>query len=162
LAPSVAPAYLAGLSLLARRELSEAQVRQRLLRRGHVPEEVEAAIGRLKSERALDDARVASAIARTEVALHQRGRLRVHRQIAKAGIATATAKQAIESAYAEVDLEALLSAALQKRLRGAEHITDQKTHQRLYRYLVGQGFESDRVLNALRQRMRKPAESDDF
>ena len=52
----VRSAYLAGLTMLARRELSEAQVRQRLLRKKHSPEAIDAAITRLKSERAIDDA----------------------------------------------------------------------------------------------------------
>ena len=48
-----------------------------------------------------------------------------------------------------------------KRLRGADRISDHRTFQRLYRYLIGQGFEPERGINALR-RLRKPAESDDF
>lgn len=161
MADSTQDAYVAGLTMLARRELSEAQVRQRLLRKGFAADDVDAAIGRLKATRALDDTRVAEAIARTEIALHQRGRLRVDRQIARAGIAKATAKQAIEHVYADVDTDAVLLAAMTKRLKGADRISDQKTFQRLYRYLIGQGFEPERVIDALR-RVRKPAESDDF
>jgi regulatory protein len=161
LADSAQEVYVAGLTLLARRELSEAQVRQRLLRRGYPPGDVDTAIERLKAERALDDARVAEAIARTEIALHQRGRLRVDRQIARAGIAKATAKQAVEQVYGDVDADALLATALTKRLRGADHIADQKTFQRLYRYLIGQGFESERIVSALRRITRKLVEPDD-
>ena len=147
--------------MLARRELSEAQVRQRLLRKGFAADDVHAAIARLKSERALDDTRVAEAIARTGITLHQRGRLRVDRQLARAGIAKATAKQAVDQVYAEVDSDALLLTALTKRLRGADRIPDQKTFQRLYRYLIGQGFDSERILRALRAKLGKPVESDD-
>lgn len=161
MADSAQEAYVAGLTLLARRELSEAQVRQRLLRRGYAADEVDAALARLKSERALDDARVAEAIARTAIALHQRGRLRVDRQIKRAGIATATAKRAIEQVYADVDPDALLLAALTKRLRGADRIPDQKTFQRLYRYLIGQGFESDRIVRELRKRTRTAIPEED-
>src|SRR5689334_253145 len=79
-------AYIAALRLLARRELSEAQVRQRLARRGYAEADVDEAIGKLKEERAIDDARVAEAIARTETSLKRRGRLRVKRQIQSAGV----------------------------------------------------------------------------
>lgn len=161
MADSTQDAYVAGLTMLARRELSEAQVRQRLLRKGFAADDVDTAVARLKTERALDDTRVAEAIARTEIALHQRGRLRVDRQIARAGIAKATAKQAVERVYADVDTDALLHTAMTKRLRGADRIPDEKTFQRLYRYLIGQGFEPERVITALR-RKRKPAETDDF
>ena len=149
--------YVAGLTMLARRELSEVQLRQRLLRRGHTPDHVDTAIARLKSERALDDARVAEAIARTAITLRGRGKLRVSRQIKQAGIASSTAEQALARAYEEVDPQELLVAALDKRLRGRETIADQKEMQRLYRYLVGQGFESDRVLSLLRRRLSKRA-----
>src|SRR5436190_24387744 len=59
-------AYLDGVKLLARRELSEAQVRQRLARRGHEPGAIDEAVAKLREERALDDVRVAEAIAREQ------------------------------------------------------------------------------------------------
>lgn len=145
--------YVAGLKLLARRELSEAQLRQRLLRRGHAADDVEVALTRLKSERALDDARVADALTRTEIAVRGRGRLRVSRQLAQAGIDAGVADRALDRAYAETDLDTLLTAKLDNRLRGRPRIADQREMQRLYRYLVGQGFESDRVLAVLRRRI---------
>ncbi|MGH9347404.1 MAG: RecX family transcriptional regulator, partial [Vicinamibacterales bacterium] len=48
-------AYLSGLEMLARRELSEAQLRARLARRRLDPDDVDAAVSRLRRERALDD-----------------------------------------------------------------------------------------------------------
>ncbi len=67
--------YIDSLKMLGRRELSEAQIRQRLLRKGHEADAVEEAIARLKVERALDDTRVAAAIARTETGIKRRGKL---------------------------------------------------------------------------------------
>src|SRR6478735_8536667 len=142
-------AYLTGLQLLARRELSEAQLRQRLARRGYGPDEVDVAIGHLLAERALDDRRVAAAIAATET------RLRVKRQIEAAGIDTSLAEHAVEQVFGEIDSEALLTAALDRRLRGRDGIADDREFQRLYRYLVTQGFESDRVVALLRSRRRQ-------
>jgi regulatory protein len=148
-------AYVDGLKMLARRELSEAQVRQRLARRGHDEEAIDAAVGRLKAERALDDARVAGAIARTETSLKRRGKLRVTRQIERAGIARATARQAVDKVFEDIDPDALLEASLARRLRGGRRIADDREFQRLYRYLVAQGFEADQVLRALRARSVK-------
>ena len=138
--------------MLGRRELSESQIRQRLARKGHAEEDVEAAVARLKDERAIDDSRVAAAIARTETAVKRRGKLRVRRQIEKAGIAPDVARQALDAVFDEVDDDALLQAALGRRLRGDRVIEDDREFQRLYRYLMVQGFESDRVLHALRAR----------
>jgi regulatory protein len=136
--------------MLARRELSEAQLRQRLIRRQHDPEAVEATIARLKSDRSLDDERVAGAIARSETGLKKRGRYRVTRQIEAAGIAPAIARRVVEDTFASIDSAALITAALEKRLRGRTSIADEREFNRLYRYLVGQGFEPDRVMTLLR------------
>jgi len=138
--------------MLARRELSEAQVRQRLGRREHDPDVIDEAIARLREERAIDDRRVAEAIARTETSLRKRGKLRVKRKIQSAGISSSVAKQAIDETFAEVDADALLEAALARRLRHGKAIADDREFNRLYRYLIGQGFESDKVVTALRRR----------
>jgi regulatory protein len=142
---------MAGLKLLARRELSETQVRQRLARRDYEPEAIDAAIDRLKENRSLDDARVAGAIARTETGIRKRGKLRVRRQIEAAGISPAIAQRAVDEVFEALDPDALLTAALQRRLRGRDSIADQREFARLYRYLLGQGFESDRVVAVLRK-----------
>jgi regulatory protein len=148
----MASAYLDGLKMLARRELSEAQVRQRLGRKGHDADAIDEAVDRLLKERAIDDARVAGAIARTEISLRRRGKLRVRRQIQQAGIAGATVQRALDEVFGSIDGDALLEASLAKRLHGREQIADDRELQRLYRYLVGQGFEPDRVLAVLKAR----------
>ena len=140
--------------MLARRELSEAQVRQRLARRGYDGDAVDEAIARLKADRSIDDARVAGAIARTETSIRRRGRLRVKRQIEAAGIAPAIAQRAVDEVFEEVDGQALLEAALARRLRGGDTIEDDRHFSRLYRFLLTQGFESDRVLALLRLKYR--------
>ena len=142
--------YLTALKMLARRELSEAQLRQRLLRRQHDPDAIDAALTRLKSERNLDDERVAGAIARSETNLKKRGRFRVTRQIEAAGIASSIAKRVVDETFAAIDGDALLTQALARRLRGRTRIEDDREFQRLYRYLVAQGFEPDRVMALLR------------
>ena len=142
--------YLTALKMLARRELSEAQLRQRLLRRQHNSDAIDAAIARLKVDRSLDDERVAGAIARSETGLRKRGRYRVTRQIEAAGIAPSIAKRIVDETFAAIDGDALLTQALARRLRGRTSIADDREFQRLYRYLVTQGFEPDRVMKLLR------------
>jgi len=149
-------AYVDALKMLARRELSEQQIRDRLTRKGHEEPDVDAAVERLRGERALDDARVAEAIARTETGLRKRGRLRVQMQIERAGIAKATARRAVDETFEGIDDAALLQASLAKRLRGRQTIEDDRELERLYRYLVSQGFEPDRVLEALRKITARP------
>ena len=143
-------AYIDGLKMLGRRELSEKQIRQRLARKEYGPDEIDEAVARLRTERAIDDQRVADAIVRTETGIRKRGKLRVRLQLERAGIAKDTAKQAIDSVFDAIDDDALLASSLQKRLRGRETIADDREFQRLFRYLAGQGFESDRVMKALK------------
>ena len=146
--------YVAALKMLAGRELSEAQVRQRLARRRYDQQSIDAAIARLKADGGLDDARAAGAIARSLTTLKKRGKLRVRREIEAAGIPPAIARRAVDEAFASLDAEALLSAALARRLRAGVRIADDKEFQRLYRYLLAQGFEADQVVAALRKRSR--------
>jgi regulatory protein len=154
-------AYVDGLKLLAQRELSELQVRERLIRRGHDEAAVDAAIARLRADRAIDDARAADTIARTETAGRGRGKLRVQMQLERAGIATATANRAVDDAFSSVDEASLIEASLAKRLRPGEAIDDERQLQKLYRYLTGQGFEPDRVMQLLESRRARGANGGD-
>jgi regulatory protein len=146
-------AYLTALRQLGRRELSEAQIRQRLSRRGFTPDDVDTAVARLRQDGSLDDARVAAAIARSQLSLKKRGERRVRREIEAAGIAPALAERAVAEVYAEVDADALMAAAIDRRL-GTKRLTDEREMARLYRYLVGQGFDADRAMAALRARRK--------
>jgi regulatory protein len=147
-------AYLAGLKLLARRELSEAQLRARLARRGFGDDDIETAVARLSRERALDDRRTALACARTDLAVRRRGRFRVVRQVEALGISPATARAAVNEAFADVDETVLLEQALDRRLRKGSTLDEPATLRRTHRYLVAQGFDPVRVAELLRRRSR--------
>jgi regulatory protein len=142
--------YLVALKMLAGRELTEAQVRQRLTRRGHPDSDIDQAVERLKANGTIDDSRAAAMIARRETSVRRRGKSRVISRLHAAGIARSIADRAVEQAFQEVDADALLAASLERRLRGRTRIADEKEFNRLYRYLVGQGFEPGRVLTKLR------------
>jgi regulatory protein len=147
-------AYLSGLKMLARRELSEAQVRTRLARRQFDSDDIDHAVARLRDERALDDRRTAVACARTEVRVRQRGRARIVRQIEAMGIARDVARAAVSEVFAELDETVLLQQALEKRLRRGITLQDGPSARRVYRYLIGQGFDAERVSAALRSRIK--------
>jgi regulatory protein len=146
-------AYLTALQQLARRELSEAQLRQRLSRRGFPADDIDTAIDRLRQDGSLDDARVAAAIARSQLSIKKRGARRVRREIEAAGITSALAERAVAEVYAEVDADALMAAAIDRRL-GTRRLDDDREMARLYRYLVGQGFDADKAMTALRKRRK--------
>jgi regulatory protein len=142
------------LTLLARRELAEAQLRTRLAKRKFDDEEIDDALVRLKRERALDDHRTALACARTQIRIKHRGRARVVRQIEALGIARDIASDAVAEAFAEVDEPALLEQALDRRLRHGLLLADPAVFRRVHRYLLGQGFDPGQVTALLRRRRR--------
>ena len=148
-------AYVTALGLLARRELAEAQLRSRLARRKFEADEIDAAMTRLRRERALDDHRTALACARTQVRLKHRGRARVVREIEALGINRDIARDAVAEVFTELDESALLEQALDRRLRHGLSLTDPAVFRRVHRYLLGQGFDPGRVTALLRLRARK-------
>jgi len=145
-------AYVTGLTLLARRELAETQLRARLTKRKFDPEDIDIAVARLRRERALDDRRTAIACARTEVRVRHRGRARIQRQIEALGIARDVARQAVAEVFTELDETELLEQALDRRLRRGVDLRDAVIVRRLHRYLVGQGFDPSAVTGLLRRR----------
>jgi len=145
-------AYTAALTLLSRRELSNRQLRDRLLRRGFPEEEIDRVVDRLVRDGTLDDRRVALASARLGASIKRRGRRRVLQQVQRLGINTETAREAVDEVFSEIDESALLQAAIDRRLKGANpRELDQKATARIVRSLVGQGFDAHAVYARLRK-----------
>jgi regulatory protein len=155
----VADAYVTGMRMLARRELTEAQLRARLERRQFEPDVIDTAVARLRTEGALDDRRTALACARTEAHVKRRGRLRVLRQLDAIGVARAVARAAVAEVFADVDEESLLARSLERRLRPGTSL-DRPTLRRVRQYLLTQGFEASQVAAALRSRARNTRHED--
>jgi regulatory protein len=147
-------AYVAGLKLLATRELAESQLRERLTRRKFESDDVEAALARLRAERALDDNRTAAAYARTEAHVRGRGRIRVLRRLHAMGIAPEVARAAVGDAYRDLDEGQRIEQVLARRLRPGETLEDPKVAARLQRYLIAQGFGAGNVGDVLRKLRR--------
>jgi regulatory protein len=157
----VADAYVTGLRWLARRELSEAQVRTRLARRAFASEDIDDAVARLRRERALDDGRTALACARTGALVKRHGRLRVLRQIETLGIDRDVARAAVADVFAELDEDLLVRQAMERRLRHVQVLEDAAAVRRLQRYLLMQGFDAARVSAAIRTRTKNTGYDDD-
>ena len=153
-------AYQLALRLLASRELSTSQLRDRLARRELPPSEIEAAITRLTRERAVDDARTALAHARRSADIKLRGQSRARREIEALGIDPVTARRAVAEVFDEIDEESVLERAIAKRLDGP--IRDRAQFRRLYQALLRQGFPADRVAAALVVRFQDKVELPGF
>ncbi len=147
--------------MLARRELSERQLRERLERREHPPTAIEEAVTRLRASGLLDDRRVARAAARVEAQVRSRGRLRVLQRLHALGIAPEVAAEAADEVFGAIDEDTLLEAALARRLRGpAARIRDAAHFRRLHQQLVRQGFAPSAVTRALKRHWRGELEQE--
>ncbi len=165
----MADAYVTGLRMLARRELSEAQVRERLARREFDAGDIDTAIARLKESRALDDRRTALACARVEAHIRRHGRLRALRRVESIGVSRELARAAVAEVFGDLDEDALIQQALERRLRhppshkasaGQAETMDPALVRRLHRYLLAQGFDASRVYTAIRKRVKNSVHDD--
>jgi regulatory protein len=147
--------YTYGLAALGRRELTERQLRTRLVRKGCDAVDIDAAIARLKKDRVLDDQRAALAFARTEARVKHRGPLRIQRTLETMGIDRQAARNATEEGFEERPVDEALESALRRKLRGP--IVDDRHAQRLVAYLVRQGFDLSASLAAVRKRRSEDA-----
>ena len=147
----MADAYLTALTMISRRDLSEAQIRTRLARKEFEDDDIEAAIARLRQDGTINDRRVALAAARLESTIRHRGRARVIQKLRTLGIAAEVVESAVNAVFEEVDENALLDRAFERRLRAhAPKDLDEKGRARIVRGLAGQGFSIDAILRRLR------------
>ena len=137
--------------MLSRRELSEVQIRTRLGRKQFDNADIDAAVERLRQDGALNDRRVALAAARLESAIRHRGRARVIQKLRTLGIAGDVVESAVNEVFEEVDENALLDRAFERRLRGqAPKDLDEKGRARIVRGLAAQGFTIGDILKRFR------------
>jgi regulatory protein len=150
--PTPAAARTAALLFLGRRELSSRQLRDRLRRRGFPDDVIDQAFADLRSTGALDDTRAARARARHDLVVRRHGRARVLRQVQGMGVDSDTAREAVSAAFDDVDEARMIEDALARRLRNAPVPTDPQALRRLHGWLLRQGFDADKVRQALRRR----------
>jgi regulatory protein len=148
-------AYTTALNLLARRELSIAQLRTRLARRKFEASAIEDAIARLAKDRSVDDRRVAVAAAHMEGVIRNRGRRRVLQRVQQLGVSASVAKAAVDEVFEGIDEHALLDAAIDRKLKGTDpRDLDEKAKARIVRSLVGQGFDAGQIFAQLRAKQK--------
>ena len=135
------------LRLLARRDLTTSQLRERLLRRKLPADEIERTLDRLTRAGLLDDARAAFAHARRAVHVKLRGRHRARRELEALGIDPPVAERALALVFDEVDEAVVLERAVARRVRGP--VRTRTELRRLHQALVRQGFARDQVTAAL-------------
>ena len=72
------------------------------------------------------------------------------REVKSLGVPDETARRAVAAAFDEVDEDRMVAEALQRKLRGAAIPKDARDRQRLYGWLLRQGFDAHRIQRVLK------------
>jgi regulatory protein len=143
-------AYGRALARLARRDHAEAEMRRALRRAGHREAEVEEAVVRLKSQRAIDDERFASAFARSRLTHRGLGRNRIRAELQRQGVKRTVIERGLREALHEVSEASVLDALARRYWRQRETDEPRKRLQKLWALLLRRGYPADLVSARLR------------
>lgn len=146
--PPPGTARLAAICLLGRRDYTVAELRQRLLAKGYVDTDVDAALDQLRAEGLQDDRRVAAAHVRTATRLKGRGPLRIKYELQARGVAPDAIDDSTSAVSEEDVREAIERLIARQRL---PHPLSREDRQRLFQRLIRRGFPADAVLAALKK-----------
>jgi regulatory protein len=133
--------YDRGLSMLARREHSQRELRARLEYGGYDEAEAEEAIKRLGDQNYQDDERFAEMLLRARIA-HGYGPARIRAELRAHGLAQAAIDALIKSA--EVDWNTLALGQLRRKY-GSKPAADHAERGRRAQFLSRRGFTADTV-----------------
>jgi regulatory protein len=154
--PDPARAYTRALDLLARAPRSARDLRRRLLLKGDLEADVEAAIERLTAAGLLDDGAYARAFTRSKVSSQGFSRRRLQQELAKRGVARDVAAAAIAEVLHDEDVDevANIERVARKKLRALQGLDEETQRRRLYAFLGRRGYQVDDVRVVL-ERMRR-------
>jgi len=154
------------LRSLGRVRLSEKQLRDKILthfvQKGEViQEDIDRVISRMKEEKYIDDHELAAIFIRDTMARRPHGRLWIQQQLMQKGVnrdvianvLIAHQKESVlRRAEGGVDneLEAARAAAEKKlRLLSGKALEPRKQYEKMFRFLVGRGFDTSMVIKVL-------------
>lgn len=133
------------LRLLARREHSAQELRQKLLRREHPAEVVDAVLQQLAAERLLSDDRFAEEFVRSRRSKGF-GPQRIRAELRQRGVDPTVAEGHLRSS--EEDWQARALTEYRKRF-GDQPPRDLAERGKHYRFLVNRGFTADQIRKVL-------------
>lgn len=138
--------------LLAAKPRSIAELRERLLERHGVSEElVDEVIARLKEYGYLDDERYAVSYASLKVKQRPIGRRRLQQDLKMKQVPGTVADEALNLVYAETPEEELIDRAIEKRLRLRGQPKTRLEAKSLFDHLLRQGFAFELVNDKVRR-----------
>lgn len=142
--------------LCAGAEQCSADIRAKILRQGFSAEEAEKMVAYLRQNKYIDDARYARAYATDKVRFSGWGRMKVRMGLHGKGLSDSDISQALDYIKEDDYLEAL-NKVMSVKARSLD-LEDVKDRQKLYRHMASRGFESQLIIKAMREMMKKKDE----
>jgi len=148
------------LRLLEFRARSTVELRRELLRRGSPPDDVEAALAKLRDQKLVDDDDFARQFARTKVVGTGASRRRVVQELGRKGIARDVAERALQELREQdgIDPADGIHRVARKKWVSLSKLDDVTRRRRLYAFLARRGFDPDEIRGALQRLGEEPEE----
>ncbi|MBF8257825.1 MAG: hypothetical protein HW377_199 [Actinobacteria bacterium] len=155
--PPAGAAMDAALRMLARRALSEAEIRERLEKKGFPDGQAQAVIGRLRELGLADDPGLCARLARYCRETRGYGPAKAAWFLRARGFPRELVEEAVRGSRSPEEEEASASAVLRKKFRGVLP-PGREGAARAYRFLAGRGFSpgaSRRAIGGLTKAIRE-------
>jgi regulatory protein len=135
--------------LLAMRNRTSRELRDRLGRHGFPPPIIEDVLQELQAEGYLDDCKYALGWARYRLEKKPLGRRRLAWELRQRGVSSETIAEVLHELYAEFDEAVLAERAIRKRFLGVRGLQSPIDQQRCSRHLISLGFEAEMVATVI-------------
>jgi regulatory protein len=134
---------------LARRDHSEGEIREALLRADYARDEVEATLDRLREGGLLDEQAFAEHFARVRLQDFGLGRYRIRQALRGRGVAAATVEKGLAEALKDAPEASVLEASAQKYWRSHARDAPAVRVRKLWAFLIRKGFAPGLVVERL-------------
>lgn len=134
---------------LARRPLSEAELKRKLVRRGYEAAQIDECLSRLAEMGYVDDGRFARDYVQARLLSRPSGKRRLVAELTARGVPNVIAEREVEAALSGDYERALAMEVAKKRLAFLARSGSSNATRRLYQYLLRRGFDSDLVRDVL-------------
>jgi regulatory protein len=125
-------------------------MRVALREKGHPEDDIEAALARLRQERLLDDAGLASRYARSRLQHHGLGRHRLKQGLRRKGVLEDVAEAGIREALEQVSEAEAIDALARRYWKANARKEPEKRLRSLWAFLLRRGFPATLILSRLK------------
>ncbi len=136
-------------AILARRMISERDLRRKLTEEGRPKAARDDVIYQLKRYGLIDDAQFAASFVRTQLTHGPKSKLYLKSKLREKGINDENSQKAIEAQFSEIDEVGAVRVMAEKKYKTVRHLPPQKAKLRVINFLRGRGFNWDIIRKAI-------------